>query len=74
MASRRGCCADAGLGRHREAALVLEEGSKIDPLNGQMRLHLQAATQGVLKDLVEGVHPSRPLGVACTQFTNMQLR
>ena len=44
----------AGMGRHREAALVLEEGSKMDPLNAQMRLQLEAATQGILKDLLEG--------------------
>lgn len=34
---------------------MLERGSEFDPLNGQMRLQLEAATQGVLRDLVEGV-------------------
>lgn len=43
------------MGRHREASLVLEEASKMDPLNCQIRLHLEAATQGVLKDLLAGV-------------------
>ncbi|BDA48465.1 Protein arginine N-methyltransferase 7 [Coccomyxa sp. Obi] len=43
-----------GMGRHREASLVLEEASKMDPLNCQIRLHLEAATQGILKDLLEG--------------------
>lgn len=42
------------MGRHREASLVLEEGSKMDPLNCQIRTHLEAATQGVLRDLLAG--------------------
>ena len=33
---------------------MLDEGARIDPLNGQIRLQLQVATQGVLRDLVEG--------------------
>lgn len=52
------------MGRHREASLVLEEASKMDPLNCQIRLHLEAATQGVLKDLLAGVFL---LSLPCTQ-------
>ena len=58
--------ANAGQGRHREATLVLEQGAEFAPLNGQMRLQLEAATRGVLRDLVEGAHTknylSRVLG------------
>ena len=44
----------AGMGQYRGASLVLEEGCKMDPLHGQMRLHLETATQGFFRDLLEG--------------------
>ena len=44
----------AGMGQYRAASLVLEEGCKLDPLDGPMRLQLEAATQGILRDLLEG--------------------
>lgn len=47
----------AGMGQHRAATLVLEEGCRLDPLNGQVRLQLESATQGVLRDLLEGMPP-----------------
>ena len=56
----------AGQGRHREATLVLEKGSEFDPLNGQMRLQLEVATQGVLRDLVEGLHMIPCCAVHCS--------
>lgn len=33
---------------------MLEEGSKLDPLNCKIRLHLEKATQSVLHDLLTG--------------------
>ena len=44
----------AGMGQYRAASLVLEDGCKMDPLHGQMRLHLETATQGIFRDLLEG--------------------
>lgn len=43
-----------GLGRHREAVGVFEEGVRLDPLNPDLKLGLQAANEGLLRDLVEG--------------------
>ena len=43
------------MGQYRAASLVLEDGCKLDPLNGPMRLQLEAATQGILRDLLEGI-------------------
>ena len=54
------------MGRHREASLVLEEASKMDPLNCQIRLHLEAATQGVLKDLLAGAFSFRARRLSLT--------
>ncbi len=45
----------AGLGRHREAALALEEGLRMDPFDWPLKQALEAATQGIVRDLVEGV-------------------
>jgi hypothetical protein len=42
------------MGQYRAASVVLEEGCKLDPLNGPMRLQLETATQGILRDLLEG--------------------
>ena len=47
----------AGLGRHREAALALEEGLRLDPFDWPLKQALEAATQGILRDLVEGFLP-----------------
>lgn len=44
-----------GLGRFREASLVLEEGLKIDPFNPGLKIALDRATQGVLSDILEGI-------------------
>ena len=44
----------AGMRQYRAALLVLEEGCRMDPLHGQMRLHLETATQGIFRDLLEG--------------------
>ena len=41
--------------RYREAALALEDGLRFDPFYLPMRLALDAATAGILRDLVEGV-------------------
>ena len=43
-----------GLGRFREASLVLEEGLKIDPFNVDLKAALDDATQGVLADILAG--------------------
>jgi hypothetical protein len=43
-----------GLQRYREAATAFESGLKLDPLNPGLKLGLQEANQGVLKDLVKG--------------------
>eukprot|EP00887_Chlorella_sp_A99_P001822 scaffold19.g1822.t1 len=43
-----------GMGRHREAVSVFEEGLKYDPFNPDHKLGLQEANEGVLRDLVEG--------------------
>ena len=51
-----GAC--TGLGRHREAALALEEGLRLDPFDWPLKQALEAATQGILRDLVEGASPS----------------
>jgi hypothetical protein len=42
------------MGRFREAHLVLEEGLHVDPLNDSLKTRLEKATQGLLKDLLEG--------------------
>ena len=48
----------AGLARFREAALTLDEGLRIDPLNSSMQqLHAQAS-KGMLGDLLEGTIPT----------------
>lgn len=53
----------AGLGRHREAALALEEGLRLDPFDWPLKQALEAATQGILRDLVEGAFPAAsPVG------------
>ena len=51
------------MGQYRAASLVLEDGCKMDPLHGQMRLHLESATQGVLRDLLEGMLLTPSFGV-----------
>ena len=51
------------MGQYRAASLVLEDGCKMDPLHGQMRLHLESATQGVLRDLLEGMLPTPSFGL-----------
>ncbi|KAK9815442.1 hypothetical protein WJX72_003717 [[Myrmecia] bisecta] len=43
-----------GLGRHREAATVLDEGLTLDPFNFDMKLALEEATRGIFKDLLDG--------------------
>lgn len=43
-----------GLGRHREAVGVFEEGVRMDPLNPHLKQGLQQANQGLLQDLVQG--------------------
>jgi len=49
--------------------LVLEEGSKLDPLDCKIRLHLEKATQGVLHDLLTGASPTSPLkNTRCCQM------
>ena len=42
------------MGRFREAAVVLEEGLKIDPFSAALKCHLDAATRGNLADLLAG--------------------
>lgn len=44
----------AGLKRHREASLVLEEGLKIDPFHISLKAALDEATNGVLSDILAG--------------------
>ena len=51
------------MGQFRAASLVLEDGCKMDPLHGQMRLHLESATQGVLRDLLEGMLLTPSVGI-----------
>ncbi|GMH43344.1 hypothetical protein BSKO_11266 [Bryopsis sp. KO-2023] len=43
-----------GLKRHREASLVFQEGLKVDPFNLDIKQGLDQATNGMLKDLLEG--------------------
>jgi hypothetical protein len=50
--------------------VVLEEGVRLDPLSGQIRLQLEAATQGVLRDLVEGVSSACALCYAAFSKTD----
>ena len=40
--------------RYREAALVLEQGLDIDPFHAGIKAHLEKATQGIFKDLLDG--------------------
>ncbi len=44
----------AGMGRFREAVLVLEEGLKMDPFSAALKRHLDAATRGILAELLAG--------------------
>ncbi|KAK9836334.1 hypothetical protein WJX81_006453 [Elliptochloris bilobata] len=44
----------SGMGRHREAALALEEGLRLDAFDWPLKQALEAATQGIVRDLVEG--------------------
>ena len=46
----------SGLQRYQEAALVLEEGLAIDPFHPDLKAHLEKATQGIFKDLLDGAH------------------
>ena len=43
-----------GLGRFREASMTAEAGLKLDPFNLALKLASEQATQGILKDLLEG--------------------
>ena len=45
-----------GLKRFREAALVLEEGLRMDPFDKTIKHHLEAASNGIMRDLLEGAH------------------
>ncbi len=44
----------SGLQRYREAALVLEQGLEIDPFHPGVKQNLEAATQGIFRDLLDG--------------------
>ena len=44
----------SGLKRFREAALVLEEGLRMDPFHPALKEQLDTATQGVVADLLQG--------------------
>ena len=43
-----------GLRRHREAAATFDAGLKLDPFSADLKVGLQEANQGVLRDLQEG--------------------
>ena len=45
-----------GLKRFREAALVLEEGLRVDPFDKAIKHHLETASNGIMRDLLEGAH------------------